>query len=290
MWFRVDDKLPAHRKARKVWQGHPTKRRDAAPFGLWVLAGAFSDNGFVPTSVLEDWDDDATALADRLVAAGLWEPAEQDGEQGYRFHDWEALNPKDASVSGIYGNHMRWHVGANKPKPDCPICQAEGLVASGVNRPDIAPDHRGDHRGDVGGESPNPTRPDPTRPEPDPKVNSTADAVEDANKPPTTKRARQLPADWQPQPATVDAIRRELPNLDLAREHAKFVDHFTANGKPLKDWDAAWRNWMRRATEYARPSRPSRQQETDDLFAAAARRMGVAAPAVHPDVIEGAIA
>ena len=104
------------------------------------------------------------------------------------------------------------------------------------------------------------------------------------------KRARRLPPDWKPQPATIDAIRRELPNLDLAREHVKFADHFTASGKPLKDWDAAWRNWMRRATEYARPSRPSRQQETDDLFAAAARRMGVAPPATHPDIIEGAIA
>jgi hypothetical protein len=89
-----------------------------------------------------------------------------------------------------------------------------------------------------------------------------------------------------PRPETVATIRAELPNVDLAGEHRKFSDHFTANGKPMKDWDAAWRNWMRRATTFAPTRRPTRQQETDDLFAAAARRMGVATPTA----IEGAIA
>ena len=128
MWFRVDDKLPNHAKTRRVRKTHPTKRRDAAPFGLWVLAGAFSDDGFIPLEVLEDWDDDAEELADRLVCAGLWEECEQAGEVGYRFHDWAAHNPVDAATSGIYGNHKRWHVGGKKPSHGCPLCISEGLV------------------------------------------------------------------------------------------------------------------------------------------------------------------
>jgi hypothetical protein len=60
------------------------------------------------------------------------------------------------------------------------------------------------------------------------------------------------------------------------------------------DWDATWRNWMRRAAdEHARKPR-SRQQETDDLFEAAMARAAArkaeqaaakadsAAPAVAP--------
>ena len=93
----------------------------------------------------------------------------------------------------------------------------------------------------------------------------------------TTTRAHQLPDDWQPKPETVAAMSAAMPGVDFRLEHAKFRDHYKSNGKAMKDWDATWRNWMRRVKEFAPTSRAStRQQETDDLFAAAARRMGVA--------------
>ena len=84
----------------------------------------------------------------------------------------------------------------------------------------------------------------------------------------------------------------ELPNVNLKQEHVKFADHYTANGKAMKDWDATWRNWMRRVKEFAPTSRAStRQQETDDLFAAAARRMGVTPQPLHNHLtIEGTVA
>jgi hypothetical protein len=46
-------------------------------------------------------------------------------------------------------------------------------------------------------------------------------------------------------------------NADIERETTKFLDHFTANGKPMKDWDAAWRNWMRRSREFAPRASPN---------------------------------
>lgn len=61
-----------------------------------------------------------------------------------------------------------------------------------------------------------------------------------------------------PSDDVIATIRTELPNVDLRREHQKFTDHFRANGKPMKDWNAAWRNWMRRATTFA-----PRQNATD---------------------------
>jgi hypothetical protein len=39
-------------------------------------------------------------------------------------------------------------------------------------------------------------------------------------------------------------------HVRLSVEVQKFRDHFTANGKPMKDWDAAFRNWLRRAAEF----------------------------------------
>lgn len=159
-WFKVDDKFPRHRKVRKVKRSNPDKRRDAAPFGLWVLAGAESDDGFIPLEVLEEHDDDAEDYADRLVAAGLWIEEERDGEPGYRFHDWADHNPADASSSGTFGNHVKWHQKRGEINPDCPHCVAQ-----------ISGRSRGDDRGDIGSEIapeslPDPTRPVPTRPEP----------------------------------------------------------------------------------------------------------------------------
>lgn len=123
-WFKVDDKLHDHRKARKA--------RKAA-MGVWVLAGSWCmDNltdGFVPEDVLERWGTRADARA--LVAAGLWTEATRDGEKGWQFHDWTRFQPSAAVTSatkaaeqeaGARGNHRRWHVQRGISDPDCEYC------------------------------------------------------------------------------------------------------------------------------------------------------------------------
>jgi hypothetical protein len=146
-WFKVDDKLPRHRKARAVRRTHPTKARDAAPFGLWVLAGAESEDGFIALEVLLDWDDDALVLAERLVDAKLWWKTEVDGEPGYGFHDWQDYLPRpdgieDASESGRRGNHVRWHEKRGLVDPECSLCvptspRRRGDIAA-TDRPAVA--------------------------------------------------------------------------------------------------------------------------------------------------------
>jgi hypothetical protein len=171
MWFKVDDKLHDHRKARHVRRSHSTKRRDVAPFGIWALAGSWCGanrtGGFVPLEVLEEMDDDAEQLADRLVAAGLWSHDKVDEEPGYRFHDWADQNPngEDPGDYGRRGNHVRWHAGRGVIDPNCDLCPTD-------DRPDIPPDDRPDipreYQGDIRVDSsrPDPTRPDPTPPDP----------------------------------------------------------------------------------------------------------------------------
>jgi hypothetical protein len=184
MWFKVDDKLHDHRKARHVRRSHSTKRRDVAPFGIWALAGSWCGanrtGGFVPLEILEEMDDDAEQLADRLVAAGLWSHDKVDEEPGYRFHDWADQNPngEDPGDYGRRGNHIRWHAGRGIIDPNCDLCPPD-------DRPDIPPDDRpdipGDHRVDIRVDSsrPDPTRPDPTRPDHKTSSSPTADAVPD---------------------------------------------------------------------------------------------------------------
>ena len=84
-WFAVDDQFHEHPKPH---------RAGVEAVGLWSLAGSYcADNltdGFVPERVLSRWAQPAKArrLAARLVAADMWHPDEQDGEKGWRFHDW----------------------------------------------------------------------------------------------------------------------------------------------------------------------------------------------------------
>lgn len=74
------------------------------------------------------------------------------------------------------------------------------------------------------------------------------------------RRAKALAPDWQPSPENQSKNLSGYPASVLNEELEKFRDHFTANGKPMKDWDAAFRNWMRRRGEFQRG--PPRQQQT----------------------------
>ena len=311
MWFRVDDKLPNHAKTRRVRKTHPTKRRDAAPFGLWVLAGAFSDDGFIPLEVLEDWDDDAEELADRLVCAGLWEECEQAGEVGYRFHDWAAHNPVDAATSGIYGNHKRWHVGGKKPSDGCPLCISEGLVEqkpigkaergnlSGRLAPDSPPIIAPESGGCIAPDSlPDPIRPDPTRSDPtrsDPSKSPRSTDVE-----PVRPAVNRFDEFWTAYPRKVGkekartkyatACKKATPDAIIAGAYRLANDP----NLPDKQFIPHPTTWLERGswTDEPLPQRQPeaidrRQQATDDLFAAAARRMGVAQSTL---VVQGEIA
>ncbi len=82
-----------------------------------------------------------------------------------------------------------------------------------------------------------------------------------------TTRARRLPVDWEPAPlpaqlgAQVSAWRCGM----LESEMAKFRDWAaSAHGKVAlkRDWDAAWRNWLRRNIEEGPKNGQSRNEQS----------------------------
>lgn len=58
-------------------------------------------------------------------------------------------------------------------------------------------------------------------------------------------RATQLSPEWEPEPEA------EFPAALVARELPRFRDHWRGNGEAKKDWQATWRNWLRRSLEFA---------------------------------------
>ena len=68
-----------------------------------------------------------------------------------------------------------------------------------------------------------------------------------------SKRARQLSAAWKP--AGLDDFAERYPGLDFDDEVEAFRNYHLAKGSVMKDWDAAFRTWLRNAKRWA-PSRP----------------------------------
>lgn len=71
------------------------------------------------------------------------------------------------------------------------------------------------------------------------------------------KRAHRLPDNWLPDETVIKQMSVEHPHVDLRAEHAKFVDYWQAksgSNATKHDWNATWRNWIRRAAENHTPA------------------------------------
>ena len=66
------------------------------------------------------------------------------------------------------------------------------------------------------------------------------------------KRAAQLPVNWQPDEADVVKLSASFPNVDMDNETDSFRDYWASRGEARADWDAAFRNWIRKATSFAK--------------------------------------
>lgn len=51
--------------------------------------------------------------------------------------------------------------------------------------------------------------------------------------------------------------QREVPSIDVAWETSKFIDYHTSRETKHRNWEGAWRNWMRNAVEYQKQRGPA---------------------------------
>lgn len=86
------------------------------------------------------------------------------------------------------------------------------------------------------------------------------------------KRGGRLPDGWNPSAETIAAMTAECAGVDLRAEHNVFTDYWIAQPgqKGVKtDWDATWRNWMRRKADdlSKRRDRPTRTESNLSVVA-----------------------
>ncbi|MCA1781891.1 MAG: hypothetical protein LC679_06865 [Intrasporangiaceae bacterium] len=84
--------------------------------------------------------------------------------------------------------------------------------------------------------------------QPQSNANAEESRVEDSTKSGARKRATQLPKDWKPKDGHAEIATEMGASLEV--EQVQFCDYHTAKGSTFKDWDAAFRTWLRNTKKY----------------------------------------
>lgn len=100
-----------------------------------------------------------------------------------------------------------------------------------------------------------------------------AEAEAEAGKSQEQMRSRgsRLPTGWRLPPEWRVWAQQERPDIDVDREAASFADHWHSKagaGGVKLDWEATWRNWIRRAF---RPPSPGARSPRESLSEQSAR-------------------
>lgn len=208
VWFKIDDGFWSHPKTLQLSDGAQA---------LWVRAGSWSmshlTDGFIPDYALPVLSA-KPRFADELRTVSLWKKV----EGGNQFHDWGQYQPTREQIEADRV------AAADRKRKSREKSQGQSRVTGEKTPPDAAP---------------SPTRPDPTRPI------STSNEVER----PPRKRGVRLSHDWMPSEESRAKAREDAPDVDHRAEHKVFIDYWIAQPgqKGVKtDWEATWRNWMRR--------------------------------------------
>ena len=280
--FEVDDQFAFHQK---------TLRAGNEAIGVWVRAGAwcaaYLTDGLVPFEIAWTiscepcpptcprgtpqgtqggtpqgtpsghcgdigFEIPGTSPWARLIAAGLIVCT----DAGFQLHDYLHWNRPSSS---ILADRRR----AAEKKQD-----QRAKLRIGSKCPPTCP--RGTPQGTQGGAPPTSTHGVPPSPAPAPAqslpIGSDIGDVKPPDDPPppappaavAAKQQRSpkrppevaLPADWEPSD-NHRGLAREL-GVDVDRESAKFIDHHTAKGSLFRDWDSAFRTWLRNAADWNR--------------------------------------
>jgi hypothetical protein len=84
-------------------------------------------------------------------------------------------------------------------------------------------------------------------------VTATADkpVIEPVKEP--IRKSTKIDTGFKPTEEMLDwFVDAKIP-VDPNQQTQLFVDYYIASGKTMKDWSAAWRNWMRKAADYQKP-------------------------------------
>lgn len=255
-WAKLDDKANEHVKQL---------RAGSEACWLWACGLMYANrqperDGFIPRealSILYGPARNPKRLAERLVEVGLWDRV--DG--GFRIHNYHRWNPTQAQIDEERAKG-RERASASYARKH-PKSSPEELPKTSKSSPeDTSEDETKKH------DSSGSTRVDPLRlhsdstPTPeDPPVGPPAGGKRSKG---TRTVKRQLPDDWAPS----ETHRAEAKSLGVScdGEAQKFRDYCQANGRGYADFEAAFRNWLRRSKDFGPRGGAKGSTSTDIAF------------------------
>lgn len=96
-------------------------------------------------------------------------------------------------------------------------------------------------------------------PQPAESQQEAPDGAGPSQKIPRKRVSRAIDPNWCPKPETQAWARNGkigATDIQIAEQLEEFIRHFEANGKPMKDWDKAFQNWMSRAKKWGQLDAP----------------------------------
>ena len=199
-----------------------------------------------------------TDLATDLARVGLFERV----AGGYQISAFLKHNSAMEAVQsqrkgGEYGNHLKWHVNRGLVKAGCKFC-SDPSVSIGT---------------DIGTDSVPIRYTESTETETETETErelsdfAVAPTPEVAKVAPKRKKATPVPSDFPITDALKNWAVENHIKADLSKETEKFLDYYRSKGQAMKDWTAAWRNWMRRAGDFkGSPRAPSGDGEIGNPY------------------------
>lgn len=68
------------------------------------------------------------------------------------------------------------------------------------------------------------------------------------------KKSSKINSDFEVSETMREWFKENKFTFDVELATVKFVDYYIGTGKTMKDWNAAWRNWMRNTADYQKPA------------------------------------
>lgn len=171
-------------------------------------------------ALASEWEGDPDKFVAALIECGSGSKAGFIDADGSTLHDWDHYAGKYVNIGGA-ANHARWHVDRGVKNPECVFCYPDGLPPDSVG---------------------------------DPSEIRSESRIEEKEEKRGTRRATRLPSDWAPTPDHIE-LANSLGS-DLALEASQFSDFHTAKGSTFKDWNAAFRTWLRNDRKFREQRTP----------------------------------
>jgi hypothetical protein len=185
--------------------------------------------------MLDEWGVPPAAPG-ALVEADLWERT----SDGYLFRNWSEYQPRKEDVDAERAasrermRELRARRKQAKPRDDA---EEEGVFGrTGPNRSESV------------------RNPDPVPTQPDPKEANASLLRAPQAETPKRQKGHRLPDDWEPSEALREAMTQECPHIDQWAQFVRFKDYWQSQPgqRGVKaNWDAVYRNWIRKAADDA---------------------------------------